>query len=217
MMTKEIAKKIRNFFLPTKQEAIFRAWRRVNGDENLRLQYSLSSTSLVLDIGGYKGQWSADIYDLYGCKIKIIEPVKTFAAEIEERFRDNPNISTFAIGLGARSRTETIYLCKDASSVFLDKGTEEKIEIKDVSKWINDRKINTVSLIKINIEGGEYELLERLIETNKISMIENIQIQFHDIAADSRSRMIEIQNQLSATHELTYQYVFVWENWRRKL
>ena len=82
--------------------------------------------------------------------------------------------------------------------------------------WINKREINKIALIKINIEGGEYKLLDRLIETNLIEKIENIQVQFHDIEPDSSLKMEKIQEKLRKTHEPTYQYKFVWENWRKK-
>ena len=50
-----------------------------------------------------------------------------------------------------------------------------------------------------------------------ISIFKNIQVQFHDfIIQNAEERMINIQRKLELTHELTYQYVFVWENWKLK-
>lgn len=46
-----------------------------------------------------------------------------------------------------------------------------------------------------------------------ISRMKNIQIQFHPIAPDSRERMNAIQSILSRTHEVKWQYDFVWESW----
>ena len=69
-------------------------------------------------------------------------------------------------------------------------------------------------MIKINIEGGEYEVLEALLESGMISIFKNLQIQFHDFIIDNASeRMENIQVQLAKTHKITYQYKFVWENW----
>jgi hypothetical protein len=49
-----------------------------------------------------------------------------------------------------------------------------------------------------------------------VRQIENIQVQFHDFVPDAEGRMQRIQEKLAQTHELTYQYLFVWENWRRR-
>jgi hypothetical protein len=70
--------------------------------------------------------------------------------------------------------------------------------------------------MKINIEGGEFELLERLIETGLIATIENLQVQFHNFEVGAPKRMAELQAALGRTHTPTYQYEFVWENWARR-
>jgi len=92
----------------------------------------------------------------------------------------------------------------------------EKIRIVDIHEWLVENSIEEIALIKINIEGGEYELLDRMIETGTLPRIANLQIQFHNFTEDARSRMENIQRELGKTHHPTYQYEFVWENWSRK-
>jgi len=70
--------------------------------------------------------------------------------------------------------------------------------------------------MKINIEGGEYDLLEHVIKIGAINNIRDIQIQFHDFVDDADIRMKYLLDELSRTHLPTYQYKYVWENWRRK-
>ncbi len=41
-------------------------------------------------------------------------------------------------------------------------------------------------------------------------------MQFHPIEDKSEDRMFDIQNALPITHEPTYQYKFIWENWKMK-
>jgi hypothetical protein len=81
---------------------------------------------------------------------------------------------------------------------------------------MDNGSVEKIDLIKINIEGGEYELLSRLIETGLIDKINNIQVQFHEVTSTSLSEMHIIQQSLSKTHKPTYQYEFVWENWVRR-
>jgi hypothetical protein len=59
-------------------------------------------------------------------------------------------------------------------------------------------------------------LLEFIIENNLVDKIENIQVQFHDFVGNAEARMKNIQEKLSLTHTITYQYKFVWENWKLK-
>ena len=76
--------------------------------------------------------------------------------------------------------------------------------------------VKKIDLIKINIEGGEYDLLDHILEIGFVENIENLQIQFHNFVENSDSRMETIQTKLSQTHKPTYQYKYVWENWKRK-
>jgi len=169
-----------------------------------------------MDLGGFEGQWAADINSRYDCRVIVFEPVAAFAEKIRERFQTNPSIEVCQYGLGHGNRNEQIHLSADGSSIFVNDGQTETITIRDAIEWFESRGNPNVALMKINIEGGEYELLERLDKGCLIPNIENLQIQFHPIAPDSRERMNAIQVFLSRTHELKWQYDFVWESWTLK-
>jgi len=206
---------VRRYFIPNERDRMIAKWRTDGGDYKLRFNYNLDKNSFVMDLGGYQGQWASDLFARYECCIAVFEPISTFAREIRERFHKNNKIEVFQYGLGGASRTEKIGVCADSSSTFRKSSTMEEVRIIDAAEWFAQRKIESVQLIKINIEGGEYDLLERLIETGLIKLLENIQVQFHPISKDSELRMKRIQNNLRKTHVPTYQYTFVWENWAR--
>ena len=88
--------------------------------------------------------------------------------------------------------------------------------LKDIFSFLNKEGINKIDLIKINIEGGEYPLLKRMIETNIIEKCNDIQVQFHNFYPNAITLRNEIRDSLQKTHFLTYDYPFVWENWRKK-
>lgn len=192
-------------------------WLKENGDKTLRLNYSLGKEDIVLDVGGYEGQWASDIYSKYLCTIHIFEPVRTYADLIMERFEKNSQIHTHAYGLGNKNHELQLSLAGDASSTIVKTDNLVTVKIVEFKSWVKANLITKVTLIKINIEGGEYELLEHILETGLIENIENLQIQFHNFFPDAEQRMLEIQTSLQKTHELTYQYKFIWENWTLKV
>jgi hypothetical protein len=53
-----------------------------------------------------------------------------------------------------------------------------------------------------------------MLDTGITAKCRDIQVQFHDFVPDAEIRRDEIRRALSATHHLTYDYPFVWENWR---
>lgn len=211
----KLRRSLQKKYFPTDRDIAMRRWKSDQGDQKLRLDYDLNSDSVVLDLGGYRGEWAHDIHTRYGCTVHVFEPVKSFADGIVARFQGNPAIHVHCCGLGKQTRTERIGLSADASSMFQSNGAVESIQLVDAADWFQQNKVSHVDLMKINIEGGEYELLERLLESGLASRVENIQVQFHNLAPDSEARMKAILQGLHATHQPTYQYHFVWENWQR--
>ena len=192
-------------------------WFAANGDETLRLNYDLNDKSIVFDIGGYKGEFARDIFCKYNATIYIFEPIKAFFQIIQSKFVNNQKVKIHNFGLAGKDDQMQISMSDNASSVFLKTENTETIHLKSIVNFIRENNIQTVDLIKINIEGGEYELLESLIENNLISVFKNIQVQFHDFLLENgKERMNKIQENLSKTHQITYQYEFVWENWELK-
>lgn len=190
-------------------------WYRDNGDLTHRLNYNLIQQSLVVDLGGYEGQWASDIFSKYLCKVMIFEPYSIYARSIKNRFRHNSNIQIFSFGLSNADKTEKLSINNNASSMCKEGKIFEMIELKQAASFFCEAGIKQIDLIKINIEGAEYELLEHLIETEFVKNIQNIQVQFHSFVLNAQQRMNNIQDSLQKTHKVTYRYDFVWENWER--
>jgi FkbM family methyltransferase len=227
-MLKKIKKEVKRLFRGKSKKFVMspndiiqtervKPWFADNGDQTLRLDYDLNENSVVLDIGGYKGEFAVDIFCKYNATIYVFEPIESFFKIIQKKFVNNPKIKVYNFGLAGKDEQMEISMTDNASSVFLKTEDSETIQLKSIVNFLQKNNIQFVDLIKINIEGGEYELLESLIENNLLSNFKNIQVQFHDfLLDDGKERMNKIQEHLAKTHAITYQYEFVWENWELK-
>lgn len=197
----------------------FRAmdWFAFDGDNTLRLDYNLNQDSVVFDVGGYLGLSSQKIWDKFKCNIYIFEPVKEFADKIAILFKDNPKVHVFNFGLSNRDYQEEISVVDDKSSLYKASGEKIKINLKSISKFILENNIEKIDLMEINIEGGEYDLLQDLIDSNQIEIVENLQIQFHDFVENAELKMNNLRERLFKTHYPTFMYDFLWENWTRNI
>lgn len=191
-------------------------WFKANGDDTLRLNYPLNSGSVVFDVGGYHGEWSEQIFSKYKSNIHIFEPSKKFFHILKDKFDQNNCITLNNYGLSNRKCEILLSDSDNSSSVYLETKNKEKVILEDISWYLENNKITKIDLIKINIEGGEYDLLEKLIEIDFIKNITDLQIQFHDFVPNANRRMVHIQEALEHTHKLTYEFPFVWENWTLK-
>lgn len=214
-VTSLIQKIYRHFFPKPKtdRELVVETWERDHGDKTLRLSYDLTPDDTVWDVGGFEGQWASDIFAKYQPTIHIFEPVKGFADKIKERFAKNEKVRVYQYGLSDHDSTETISLVGDRASTFVQDTQSEQATFRKASAVANELGIPT--LIKLNIEGGEYPLLEDLIAADMIKDITHIQVQFHDFVPHAQTRMQKIQEVLARTHTRTYHYPFVWESWTR--
>lgn len=198
---------------PNLQAVRVQPWIKADGDKTHRLNYDLNENAVVFDLGGYEGQWASDIFSKYTCQVHIFEPFRPYAEKIRERFKCNPRIQVHAYGLAKANETAKLGISGDASSVFKPGNETTSIQLVRIEDFLSERNIAFIDLVKINIEGGEYDLLEHLIANGMIGKFKNIQVQFHDFVPEAEARMKAIQQKLQLTHQLTYQYIFVWENW----
>ena len=199
----------------TPRERLVDFWKdRLDGDHGLRLDYPLTEESVVVDVGGYKGQWASDIYGRFSCHVHVFEPMPGFADLIEQRFAHNSKVIPYRYGLGASDRWVQISVDDDASSMIATAEAAETVEIRSAVDAV--RTLGEVDLMKLNIEGAEYELLEALDAADALRQVRYVQVQFHDFVADAHARWQAARASLGKTHDLTWGYDFVWESWERR-
>ena len=188
-------------------------WLRDKGDDELRYNYDLNSESIVFDLGGYHGEFAEKIYNKYQCNIYVFEPVEEFFNIIKEKFSSNSKVKVYNFGLSDKDEMMDISLEDNSSSIYLAEGKKERISLKSASNFIIDEGLTSIDLLKSNIEGGEFPVLQDLIKSNLVKNIKNIQVQFHSFISNSLKMREDIHFELNKTHHTTYNYYFVWENW----
>ena len=199
-------KKLKSKLLPSYIEKEFRRWESDGGDFELRFNYNLNKRSIVFDLGGFKGDFASDLYARMPCKIYIFEPVKEYHLIIKNRFKLNKMIKFFPYGLSNKTESKFIEKKGECSSIFIKNNENykskkmEKIKLLDIDEFINENKIYKIDLMKINIEGGEYDVIQRLVDTNKVEIIKNLQIQFHILDKKSMKKKDDIRRILQKTH-----------------
>lgn len=191
-------------------------WFTDNGDATLRLEYPLTGNSIVFDVGGYKGEWSTEIANRYNPYIFIFEPVPKYSYAIVTKFSSNTKVKVYNFGLSDRDAIEKMSLREDGSSCHSAGKNQIDVALRDVSRFLDELRVDRIDLMKINIEGGEYRLLKRMIEKGITERCGDIQVQFHEFYPNAALLRSDIRKCLEKTHFITYDYPFVWENWRRK-
>lgn len=184
--------------------ASLKTWQD-NNLEHIRYEYDLKPDDAVIDLGAYKGEWANEIHARYGCHVIAVEPT-----EYINDYKHGPIVNKAA---GTHNGKMSFGGRAYYSSVF-EPGDHE-YECFDISVLLEQYAV--IDLLKINIEGAEYDLLQHIIGAGLHARVKNIQVQFHQIEGVPYGLWYkEIADKLSKTHSLTWHYPFCWENWTLK-
>lgn len=213
---------LRNFYLShiVRDEVHLMAlrWLKDNGDKTLRLDYPLTEESVVFDLGGYKGDFTQEIVNRFDCKVYLFEPVRAFYEICRNRFADNSKVQCFNFGLSSQSGSFFISKEDNASSIVKGGGVAagEEVRIESFARFVDLNSVSTIDLLKVNIEGGEYDVLPQAINTGYVANIRFLQIQFHNFINGAEQKRAQIRNDLTRTHSEMWNYPFIWESWSRR-
>ena len=185
------------------------AFYRAGGEELLWRGLRVRSDEWVIDAGGYQGDWTAGALWRFGCRSRIYEPVPQFAAALRERFALNDRVEVVEAALGGEEGTLELSLAADGTSAFRTGGTTVRARKHDAAAAC--AQLGAVGCLKLNIEGGEYEVLERLCSSGSAGKIGTLLVQFHEVEKDSAARRLALQRALAASHRLVWEHAFVWE------
>lgn len=190
-------------------------WRLVHGDRRHRLDYPLTRESVVLDVGGFKGDWAARLVERFDPWVMIFEPIPEHVAILRARFAKCPKVRVFDYGLGAGDADLLMNQRGEGSSVLDRGGNAVACRIRDIAAVWKELSLDNVDLMKVNIEGAEFDLLPRMFAVNLVTRCRDLQIQFHEFFPSAGKLRRSIRRELGRTHKPTYSFYFIWENWRR--
>jgi FkbM family methyltransferase len=201
--------------------------------EEKRYQYdNLNENSVVIDLGAYAGLWAHRIGNMYDCNVHAYEAVEEYYNNyLKDAYW---NVIPYKLAVSCKTGTDMIHVCDEGSTLedlaeykrvhstdhyYLDdlenkdKGLQE-VNTIDINEVLE--KFDVVHLLKMNIEGAEYDILDRMCDTGTINRVERLQIQFHKDVEDSEKRYDSICEELNKTHECYFDSMWRWSFWRDK-
>ncbi len=188
---------------------------------------SVSDVRVVVDIGAFDGAWAKAVSGRYpGSRVYSFEPDPSALLKARASLAECANVRLFPYGLGATTGTYPFLQCGPGSTTYpgahgrLEPTPTElpliEVPIRDVKDVFDELALAEVDFLKINTEGSEFDLLERLIATRYIERCRSLLIQFHEWIPDAYKRRRRIHAGLRRTHHLDWSDYFVWESWTRK-
>lgn len=196
-------------------------------DPDLLVDVDLPPGAVVLDVGAFVGEWAerivrrADGRHQGDLQVHAFEPEPNACQKLAAGIGRDPRVHLHRFGLAAHDRGEQLAVGGPGSSIFLAADTpgftgRVAVELRDVAAVLPSLELDRVALAKINIEGGEFELIDRLHETGWLARIDVLLIQFHEFAPGAYRGRRRNRRQLTETHREVWSYPWVYERWDRR-
>jgi FkbM family methyltransferase len=167
-------------------------WRR-EAPELTALVRQLPPGAVAIDCGANVGDVTAALARACS-EVTAFEPNPVAFAVLERRFRKARNVRLIQAAVGASAGTRSLYLHErhEADPLGASIGSSlysGKLNV-DAERWIEvevvdlDRFVETmgrpVDLLKLDVEGSEIEVLERLLSTGRLTSIGRVVVEMHD-------------------------------------
>lgn len=198
-------------------DPIFDHFAAIVEKPDLLLDFPLTAESTVFDVGGHVGEWCAPMSHRYGCRIEVFEPSPRALETLSPVVDSLTGVTVHPYGLSGASAMAALADKGPGSSTYDTdtRWTRTAVELRDVVGVLADLGDPHIDLMKINIEGGEYDLLERLLDSGRIGVCDRYVIQFHEWLPRAYWRRWRIRQRLRSTHRCRWNHPFVWEYWER--
>jgi FkbM family methyltransferase len=151
----------------------------------------------IVDVGANIGLWIE--YARLSCdykKIYAVEPNVKALSILKETFKNSPNVEIVDKAMSDKDGEMTFFVDEENSTIssaanYGSLTTSYKVKSTTFKSFISDYKIDRVSLLKVDIETGEYDLFNSLTDQD-LSIIDNILVEYHLIAG--RTYDVDVKN-----------------------
>jgi len=173
--------------------------------------FSIQPGDVVIDGGANYGRVTLRLIGT-GARIEAYEPNPAAFEHLSKAFGQHPQVNCIRKGLSDHNGTAKLYLhhrseqdslhYSEASSLIRDKWNIsrdnaveiELVDIADVVNAIDDQ----IRLLKLDIEGGEYTVLDRLLDTGLIHRIDQVFCETHELKIPSlRNETAKLRQRLA--------------------
>ncbi len=148
--------------------------------------FELDEGSVVVDFGGQAGAFSTYVAYSYKCKILTFEPDRENFNLLKENIRLNKlndYVKVFNLAVSNKSGKIKFFTSDHSnkgvhSSFYRGGNTETSVDAISLEDILRKTKIDQIDFLKMDIEGGEHELIKPQNE-NFFKKVKSMALEFH--------------------------------------
>jgi FkbM family methyltransferase len=165
---------------------------------------ALKEGSTVLSFGvGEDISFDLDLMAAKNVRIHSFDPTRGVDQFIQPYIEKYESLSFTPVGLSARDGEDLFFPPENINhvscSVVPNRQTQDrayKVQMKSLSSILQEKNISTIDLLKIDIEGAEYEVIPDILERNVD--LKQLQMEIHpDLFPDGQKKTRELIKKLN--------------------
>lgn len=160
-------------------------------------------TATIFDVGANKGQYCSMLHGLLKDELPFqvhsFEPSKVAFGLLVQNMKGIENVTLNNLGLFSESGERTLYSDKEGSGLAsltarrlnhyrIEHGRlQEKVKLTTLDAYCQERNIQTIDLIKIDVEGHELDVIQGGTELFERGGVKIVQFEFGGCNIDTRT------------------------------
>ena len=158
-------------------------------------------SSLVIEVGTGDGTSAWKFAQRPGATVQTFEPSTVMRSKAYERLRDLQNVTLLPYAIGGDDRQAMLHYCNGAAaSLHRAGGEREGCTVVSMNHWMVYARIGEVDLLFLDCNGSEYEILEQMIECDRLRQVRRLVITWNGNEPERQAKICDV---LTQTHELT--------------
>ncbi|MFB1490756.1 MULTISPECIES: FkbM family methyltransferase [unclassified Thiocapsa] len=143
----------------------------------------LSQDSIVIDVGANLGAFASGLLAILPCKIYAVEPTPYLALKL----REINHITVIQCALSAESGSMAFEVdaTNSEASRLVSGSRDHAIQVQCVTLDHLLDRIDTIDLLKLDIEGSEIEVLLSA-SAGRLMLVKQISVEFHDFIRNGK-------------------------------
>ena len=146
----------------------------------------LNSKSVIVDLGGHKGEFSSILIEKHGCTSHVIEAMPNLYAGIKQ----HEQLHAYHFAAGSSDGTMEFHVSSNPESNSLRLKSEDYVETIivptiSIPSFMNRFAITRIDLLKMDIEGAEIDVI-RGMSDELLQSIPQITVEFHDFIPEMK-------------------------------
>jgi FkbM family methyltransferase len=176
-------------------------------------EWDLRPESVVVECGAFHGRWALEIATRYNPKLYLFEPQLWLFEELKCTFK-GWRANVYPFGLGVRDEYTTLWEIGNDGATFVKnsdaRDTGALSEIREIGQAFAEIGLDPITLMLINIEGGEFTLMPHMLAQGILPKW--LMVQMHLKFGDETT----LRAQIEEHYRLLWDYGSILTAWERR-